>query len=310
MAPELHVYDGSAWRKIKDLYVSGDGVSFKDIKKVYCHDGISWRLVFAKLYWERMGYRLLTGYCLAEIDGVMYVATQDGILYYSNSTDSWSFLGSIRGCFFVGEISGAIFIGTTSGAFYWSGSTWVMLGTLSQFCSEIIEFGGDIVLALAGGVYYWSGSTLVLIGNPGDVSPAFSVSSVGGVLHAVGDGKVYFKKSSPPPIWEQLGTISNAYNIIDYGGIPAVSTPNGVYVFGSPSWTRLGSAINARMVNIYNGILYASTSNGIYKYSGSDWERIGSDLGQCYYSLVASNRLWCGTSDYWVRRWTMPVSMM
>ena len=45
MATELHINDGTAWRKAKQLFVKGAG-SWRRAKQVWVHDGTAWRLVF------------------------------------------------------------------------------------------------------------------------------------------------------------------------------------------------------------------------------------------------------------------------
>jgi hypothetical protein len=274
MAIETHVHDGTAYRKIKRWYANDSGTTWRDLKKVYCHDGTDWRLVFKRAVWSQVGQiTFATPGC----------AVSGGVLYANGSRSLWSFDGNL----------------------------WTQIGGSGndEQTTYLIDFGGILVSETygtggLGKTHSWNGSSWVFYCNSptNDYYGTSGLCSDGEYLYGSSwtfmDGKVY-RWTGSSWVRHDSGTGARMPGILFYGGTLYAARGSGVYYWTGSSWSQIGgnfTTYETRALVVISGVLYVAAgyfSNGyhygVWAFDGSNWNKIGDDLGQFITNMATLN---------------------
>lgn len=273
MAIETHVYDGSAWRKAKQIYVH-DGSAWRDCKEAWCHDGSTWRKVFSK------GWQIVT-------------------------TSTSGLPGSVGDMF---VYDGEIFASAVSGTFgswgiqvyKWNGSSWSTLGSpIPTVNSDYGIFhdipfksadGVHIITLQEGKVYHYNGSAWVL-----DVDTYGAIYSPDNAIdNMIADGSyAYYPLGYASDVltsWDgsalaYLGISGYPTSSVFFGGtIYAIASPDAGATYQVREWTGSAWPVHSTIGSDQDYVLrtdgttlYAiSLYGGAKKWNGSSWVTVSA----------------------------------
>ena len=163
---------------------------------------------------------------------------------------------------------------TTPSVAGWNGTTWVRIGGITAFNTNIVVAG------------VWRDSNLI-VGGP--------FTNAEGLAN--GDFIVYITPSKTKFDTLRTGTNGDVNCLTTFetdlivGGsfttAGGVSTPSKVAKWNGTSWSAMGSTVigNIFVLRVWNNSLYAGTTTGWWKWNGTSWDAIAG-IGGIIYSAV------------------------
>ena len=88
------------------------------------------------------------------VNGILYAGTDEGVWYWNGS--AWSPVGSLTGCSSLVLVNGILYAGTGEGVWYWNGSFWSPVGSLTGYAayvSSLLLVNGILYAGTEGGVW-------------------------------------------------------------------------------------------------------------------------------------------------------------
>lgn len=272
--PDTYIHDGISFRKLKGMAVYVPGGFAVQCRKVYCHDGTTWRLVFQAGQWEQ-----ITSVLPSDGDFTNMAATNGRLVITGYSTET-----------------------AKSGVWQFDGTTAVkMTGGYSTIkASKVIAIGSSAYV-LANG-FTSDGTDNILLASDG--STVLTAYNNPAVIHSFWDlydhngapaGSSFNTASVPArQIWTNIAATptlvaplspyepGTKYRLYVGGLLWSVGgylSTNRMYVWNGSAWSQDNSGLPLSLycthLTMYNGYIHCLSGHNIYRRDGSSWASFG-----------------------------------